>query len=131
MTDQANDYHGTERRWQPPPSKIPKFISDYIAIWILGVVGTAVWFGGMAYLDTRHVQRSEFMQFIYVTQETRLLDKIEDADATITRNQLFNQLGSQTNKPARDQVILQTEDRKGKWERDLTSLQQSKNNSAP
>jgi hypothetical protein len=123
---ESNDYHGEERRWQAPPSKIPKFIREYVALWILGVVGTAVWFGGMAYLDTRHVQRNEFMQFIYVSSEVRLLDKIEDADATITRNQLFNQLGSQTNRPARDQVILQTEARKDKWKRDLTSLQQSR-----
>jgi hypothetical protein len=123
---ESNEYHGEERRYQEPPSKIPKFIREYVVLWVLGIVGTAVWFGGMAYVDTRHVQRSEFMGFMYRTSEVRLLDKIEEADATITRNQLFNQLGSQTNRPARDQVILQTEDRKGKWERELTSLQQSK-----
>jgi hypothetical protein len=131
MSDQANDYHGTERRWQPPPSKIPRFISEYIAIWILGAIGAAVWFGGMAYLDTRHVQRSEFTQFIYVNSETRLLDKIDDADAEISRLQLYNRLGSQTNQPARDQVIEQTGKRKEKWARELNSLQQNKNTSAP
>jgi len=127
---ETNEYHGEERRYQEPPSRVPRFIREYVALWILGLIGTTIWFGGMAYLDTRHVQRSEFMEFIYVSSEVRLLDKIEEADATITRNQLFNRLGSQTNKPARDQVILQTEDRKGKWERELTSLQQARPSSS-
>jgi hypothetical protein len=139
---EENDYHGAERRWQPPPSKIPKFIREYVALWVLGVVGMAVWFGGMAYVDTRHIQRAEFMeyaknrsdefkQYIYTASETRLLDKIDNADAEVSRLQLYNRLGSQTNQPARDQVIEQTNKRKGSWERELKSLQQNKNNSAP
>ena len=128
---ETNDYHGAERRWQPPPSKIPKFIHDYIAIWILGVVGTAVWFGGMAYLDTRHVQRSEFMGYIYHDSEVRLLDKIEVGESRVLELELYNRLGSSTNKLARDQMIEQKDKDIGRWQRELTSLQQNKNTSAP
>ena len=123
---ETNDYHGEERRWQPEPSKIPKFIHDYIAIWILGVVGTAVWFGGMAYLDTRHVQRAEFMEYIYVSSEVRLLDKIEVGESRVLELELYNRLGSSTNKLARDQMIEQKDKDIGRWQRELNSLQQSK-----
>lgn len=120
------EYNGPERRFQEPPSKIPKIISDYIVLWILGIVGSALWVAGIGYLDTRHVQRGEFMQFMYNTSEVRLLDKIDDATAEVQRLELYNRLGSQTNQPARDQVILQTNDRKEKWQRQLNSLQQAR-----
>lgn len=105
---------------------LPDFITKYIAIWALGVVGAMVWGGAMAYMDTRHVQRTEFMHSIFHTNEVRLLDKIDDATAEVERLELYNRLGSQSNQPARDQVIIQTNNRKEKWEGELERLQQQR-----
>jgi len=66
------------------------------------------------------------MQSIYVSNELRLLDKIEGATAEVERLELYNRLGSQNNQPARDQVIIQTNNRKEKWEGELERLQQSR-----
>ena len=105
---------------------LPAFITEHLTLWFLGVVGALVWAGAMAYMDTRHVQRAEFMQSIYHTSEVRLLDKIEGATAEVERLELYNRLGSQSNQPARDQVIIQTNNRKDKWEGELQRLQQSR-----
>lgn len=105
---------------------VPDFITKYIAIWLLGGVGSLVWAGAMAYMDTRHVQRTEFMHSIYHTNEVRLLDKIDDATAEVERLELYNRLGSQSNQPARDQVIIQTNNRKDRWEGELQRLQQTR-----
>jgi len=109
-----------------PGMHLPDFITKHLTIWFLGVVGALVWGGAMAYMDTRHVQRAEFMQSIYAGQEVRLLDKIDEADAEIERLELYNRLGSQNNQPARNQVIIQTNNRKDKWLRELELLEQQR-----
>ena len=111
---------------KPTHFHLPEFITNYLSIWLLGVIGALVWGGAMAYMDTRHVQRAEFMQSIYATSEVRLLDKIDDATAEVERLELYNRLGSQSNQPARDQVIIQTNNRKEKWEGELQRLQQAR-----
>jgi hypothetical protein len=105
---------------------LPAFITQHLTLWFLGIVGALVWGGAMAYMDTRHVQREEFMQSIYVSSEVRLLDKIDDATAEVERLELYNRLGSQSNQPARDQVIIQTTNRMKKWEGELERLQQQR-----
>ena len=117
--------------------KLPKFIAEHVTLYVLGLVGVLVWGGATAYLDTRHVQREEFHEAmraqtfnletaVYADRELRLLDKIDEADAEIERLQLYNRLGSANNQPARDQVIIQTNNRKEKWKRELELLEQQR-----
>lgn len=102
---------------------VPDFIARYATIWLIGVMGALALGGAMAYLDLRHVQRIEFNKSQHVRSELRLLDKIDEADSQIERLELYNRLGSQANQPARNQIIIQQQNRKGKWERELDLLQ--------
>ena len=121
----------TQKDMQIP---LPSFITQHIAIWALGVVGVLLWGGVTAYLKLEHVTRAEFITAtniqtynlqtaIHAMGEQRILDKLDEADAEIERLELYNRLGSSTNQPARDQVIVQTENRKQKWERELKLLE--------
>ncbi len=150
---ESNNYHGEERRWQPPPSKMPKFLREHAAIWLLGTilstVGTAVWLGGLAYIDTRHVQRSEFTGYIksvdqrlesivrnadrrfealvYTSSEIRLLDKIESAEGRVLELQMYNRFGEPSrNKEARSQMIDQKKKDISGWSLELKSLAEAR-----
>lgn len=105
---------------------IPSFISQHVTTWMLGVLGTLALSGALAYMDLRHVQRIEHKEAVHMGLETRLLDKIDRADGDILRLKLYNNLGSTTNAPAREQIILETEKNKRRFERELKVLQDNR-----
>lgn len=106
--------------------KLPSFITEHVTIYVLGLVGLAVWAGVIGWLDVRHIQRLEHEQQMFLQKEVRLLDKIDNADIEVSRLNLYNTLGSVANTPARNQIILDTTTRKAKYERELKTLQDSR-----
>jgi hypothetical protein len=90
------------------PPHIIKHAFEYIVIAVLGFLGLAA----LAYMDLRHITREDWT-----------LKEIKHQDQEIQKQKLYNQFGTPGNKPARDQIILQTEQYKEELERELKQIQ--------
>lgn len=92
--------------------KIPQHLTNHgMEYLVVGVLGLAI-IGGLAYMDLRHITRADWVR-----------SEIRAEDADINRLKLYNQFGTEGNKPAREQVILQIQAHKAELERELEELQ--------
>lgn len=68
--------------------------------------------GALAYMDLRHITRVDWIQ-----------SEISEQEQEIQRLELYNQFGTEGNKPARIQIIRELENKKSELERDLKELE--------
>ena len=85
----------------------------YILAAILGGFGALAYGGFMAYMDNRHIGRVDWIN-----------EQITDTEEEIVRLELYNQFGSEGNKPARIQVIGQLKNKKARLEREKAQVQE-------
>lgn len=87
--------------------KIPQHIIDHGFEYLLSGLAVVSYIAFMAVMDARHLMRSEAEADERVQQIEWYDEKIEDIDDDTNRMRLYNQLGSKTNAPARNQIIIQ------------------------
>lgn len=87
--------------------KVPQHIINHGFEYLLSGAAIVAYIAFMAVMDARHLLRSESIAQERVEQIEWYDEEIEDLDDHNNQMRLYNQLGGQTNKPARDQLIIQ------------------------
>ena len=101
--------------------KLNEHIQEHLFAWLsVGMFSLAVG-GGLAYMDTRHLQRTEAEAQMKERAVQRIEDQIEAIDADISRLQFYNMFGSEANSQARERVIVEQTARRDRkrmeWEK--------------
>lgn len=84
----------------------------YAVTSVMGLFGFLLYFGFMAYMDLRHIKRVDWIN-----------EQITEVEDEIERLELYNEFGSEGNRPARVQIIKQYENKKQRLEREKDSLE--------
>jgi hypothetical protein len=95
--------------------KLPQHIVDNALNYL--VLGAIAFFGlaGLAFFDARQDAR-------HITRSNWIQSEIRASKREVEKLTMYNQFGTAGNKPARDQIILQTKHHIESLERDLEEL---------
>lgn len=91
--------------------KLPQHVIDNSLEYILGVIGLLAWWGALGWLDARHIQRVDWIN-----------SEITDEQREIRRLELYNEFGSEGNRPAREAIINERKDRVDELQRQMESI---------
>ena len=91
--------------------KIPDHLLNHAIEYIFAGAMVLIGLGALSYMDNRHLGRAESIE-----------DQIWEVDQEITRLELYNEFGSESNIPARNQIIKQLENEKSRLEHKLDGL---------